>query len=237
MQTNSLSSSLASANSYSAGSITTAASTSSQTSRGAGGGASYQYAQATASSAQGGSSAYAQASTGAQTSAPPPQQSQWTSSGTKDGKTGSLNLGNGYNLNFNKKDSSVQLQNTKTGDTTRVWGDPHLDMNGKGGKSSTMFKGPVSFTLPDDTKIRIGTQPGKNPKVSYADNVSISRGGQQYSVNGLSQENSRPLTMQSGGGGASSSDAGLNLVAKQDGAGWINSRTGTDVTTADIKAA
>ena len=64
-------------------------------------------------------------------------------------------------------------------------------------KSTAMFNGPMTFMLPDNTKVTVGTQPAANNKsVSYADQVTITRGNQAYQVTGLSEQNKAGLSVQ-----------------------------------------
>jgi hypothetical protein len=147
----------------------------------------------------------------------------------KDGKS-TIDLG-GYTLDLNKKDSSISLTNKKTGEKTRIWGDPHIDTNGTSG----MFKGPMTFDLPDGTKVTVGTQSQGN--VSYADNVTITRGNDAYVVRGLSEKDSNPLTVQRERNGRqldAETPDGYSLVANRNGKGWIDPQTGRAPTAADF---
>lgn len=156
------------------------------------------------------------------------QQSSWTSTQT-DNKA-SIDLGK-YTIDLNKSDSSMLLTNKKTGDTTLVWGDPHIDTN----STSAMFNGPLTFNLPDQTKITVGTQ--AQGSVSYADQLTITNGNRAYTVNGLSQIDSSPLSVQSSRNGRQLDRAtpdGYSLVADRSGTGWIDPVTGRAPTAADF---
>ncbi|CAB3796493.1 DUF1521 domain-containing protein [Paraburkholderia caffeinilytica] len=165
---------------------------------------------------------------------------QWSNTAVTNNKA-SIDLGD-YKLNFNKADSSMVMTNAKTGDTTKIYGDPHIDQHANSGnKSSAMFNGPMTFTLPDTTKITVGTQAAKNnPKVSFADDVTITRGNQGYVVKGLSEQNSAGLTIQKSRDGRQLDNAtpdGYTLVAARDGTGWIDPTTGKQPTQSDFNRA
>jgi hypothetical protein len=158
-------------------------------------------------------------------------QSSWTSTQT-DNKA-SIDLGK-YQIDLNKCDSSMLLTNKKTGDTTRVWGDPHIDTDG----TSAMFNGPLTFNLPDRTKITVGTQ--AQGSVSYADQLTITNGNRAYTVSGLSQIDSNALSVQSSRNGRELDRAtpdGYSLVANRSGTGWIDPLTGRAPTAADFRNA
>lgn len=158
-------------------------------------------------------------------------QPGWTS--TQSGNKASIDLGN-YTLDLNKSNSSMLLTNKQTGDTTRVWGDPHIDTNGM----SATFNGPVTFNLPDRTKITVGTQ--AKGSVSYADQLTITNGNRAYTVSGLSQADKSPLSIQTSGNGRQLDRAtpdGYSLVASRSGTGWIDPLTGRAPTAEDFSRA
>lgn len=166
--------------------------------------------------------------------------SQWSNTEVSNNKA-SIDLGD-YKLNFNKADSSMTVTNKQSGDTTKIWGDPHIDQHaGSGNKASAMFNGSMTFKLPDDTKITVGTQAAKNnPKVSYADDVTITRGNQAYVVKGLSEKDSAGLTVQKSRDGRqldASTPDGYTVVAARDGKGWIDPTTGKQPTQSDFNRA
>lgn len=65
-------------------------------------------------------------------SAARPQQpvAQWTASTGSNGQ-GSVDLGDGYSLQLNENNSEITIRNAATGETTRIWGDPHVEIDGK----------------------------------------------------------------------------------------------------------
>lgn len=167
-------------------------------------------------------------------------ETQWSNTAVSNNKA-SIDLGD-YKLDFNKSDSSMTMTNAKTGDTTKVWGDPHLTQHeNSASKSTAMFNGPMTFMLPDNTKVTVGTQPGANNKsVSYADQVTITRGNQAYQVTGLSQEDKAGLSVQKSRDGRALDAAapdGYTVQANSNGSGWIDPTTGKEPTAADIRKA
>ena len=44
--------------------------------------------------------------------------------------TAKIDLGDGYKLDINEKNSEMTIINEKTGEKTRIWGDPHVDVDG-----------------------------------------------------------------------------------------------------------
>ncbi|WP_167530948.1 DUF1521 domain-containing protein [Paraburkholderia agricolaris] len=168
------------------------------------------------------------------------EQTQWTATPVTNNKA-SIDLGN-YKLDFNKSDSSMTMTSKSSGDTTKVWGDPHLTQHANGANSSTaMFNGPMTFQLPDNTKVTVGTQADKNNKsVSYADSVTITHGNNAYQVTGLSQQNSTSLSVQKSHDGRALDAAtpdGYTLVANRNGSGFVDPKTGKQPTEDEIRKA
>jgi hypothetical protein len=169
-------------------------------------------------------------------------QTQWSNTAVSNNKA-SINLGD-YKLDFDKSDSSMTMTNNKTGDKTEIYGDPHLTQHVTGSKSNSstaMFNGPMTFMLPDNTKVTVSTTPATNNKsISFADQVTITKGNQAYQVTGLSQQNKAGLNVQRSNDGRALDAAtpdGYTLQAARDGSGWIDPATGKAPTPADIKKA
>jgi Domain of Unknown Function (DUF1521) len=167
-------------------------------------------------------------------------ETQWSNTAVNNNKA-SIDLGD-YKLDFNKSDSSMTMTNAKTGDKTKIWGDPHLTQHeNSADKSTAMFNGPMTFMLPDNTKVTVGTQPAANNKsVSFADQVTITRGNQAYQVTGLSEENKAGLSVQKSRDGQALDAAapdGYTVLASGNGKGWIDPATGKEPTAADIRKA
>ncbi|MFL9869824.1 DUF1521 domain-containing protein [Paraburkholderia fungorum] len=167
-------------------------------------------------------------------------QAQWSNTAVCNDKA-SINLGN-YTLDFNKADSSMVMTNTKSGDATKIWGDPHLTQHANAANSSSaMFNGPMTFMLPDDTKVTVGTQTAANNKnVSFADQVTITHGNQAYQVTGLSEQNKSGLNIQKSNNGRALDAAtpdGYTVLAARNGSGWIDPVTGKEPTADNIQKA
>ncbi|RAS21521.1 DUF1521 domain-containing protein [Paraburkholderia bryophila] len=167
-------------------------------------------------------------------------QTQWTNTPVANNKT-SIDLGD-YKLDFSKANSSMLLTNKKTGDTTNIYGDPHIEQHANSAnKTSAMFNGPMTFMLPDNTKISVGTQAAKNnPSVTFADQVTITKGNQAYQVSGLSQQDSKALSVQKSNNGRALDAAtpdGYTIVAARNGSGFIDPTTGKQPSADDFRKA
>jgi len=167
-------------------------------------------------------------------------QTQWSDTAVCNNKA-SIDLGD-YKLDFNKADSSMVMTNTKSGDTTKIFGDPHLTQHANAANSSTaMFNGPMTFVLPDKTKVTVGTQTAANDKnVSFADQVTITHGKQAYQVTGLSEQNQTGLSVQKSNNGRALDAAapdGYTVKAARGGGGWIDPTTGKEPTPDNISKA
>ena len=119
--------------------------------------------------------------------------------------TATLDLGDGYTLRINQANSEIDLVDSNTGNTTTVWGDPHMGMNGN--DNQFQFKGNVTLNLPDGTKITLQTTPWQsNPNAYLVQNVIVTRGSQALVVNDMDQN---------------SAAAGKMTVQQYDGAGQL----------------
>jgi Domain of Unknown Function (DUF1521)/Calx-beta domain len=81
----------------------------------------------------------------------PPEDWSFNQTGT----TATINLGN-YSIQLQEKLASWTLVNNETGQCTRIWGDPHVDI-GNDGQIDFDFKENMSFQLTDGTKITVDT--------------------------------------------------------------------------------
>jgi hypothetical protein len=144
-----------------------------------------------------------------------------------------INLGDGNSLRFDKSNSQMQIVDAQ-GNTTTVWGDPHLTENGQ---QIGTFYGPMTFQLQDGTKITVDTQAGtEGTGVTYADKVTITRGSNAVVVSGLDQQSAAPLSVTSSQAGyALDALTPDGLTVEQAGGGqWTNSLTGQAVSQADL---
>ncbi|MDT8757528.1 DUF1521 domain-containing protein [Sphingomonas psychrotolerans] len=161
-------------------------------------------------------------------------QASWTVKTGAEGKA-SIDLGDGYSLQLNENNSEMTITNAQTGETTRIWGDPHVDVNGK---HAYDFWGTTTFTLANGTKITINTEQGKdNPNVYFASSVAITKGDQAIEVKGLSQQELGDLSITMGSNGRALDRAngdGFVLHENASGAGWRSGLTGQVATQADL---
>lgn len=163
-------------------------------------------------------------------------QASWTVKTGEQGKA-SIDLGDGYSLQLNERNSEMTITNANTGETTRIWGDPHVDVNGQ---HVYDFWGATTFTLDNGTKITINTEQGQgNPNVYFASSVAITRGDQAIEVTGLSQQKLGDLEITMGDNGRALDRAnadGFVLHENDSGAGWRSAYTGDVATQADLNA-
>mgnify|MGYP006143804655 CR=1 FL=1 len=163
-------------------------------------------------------------------------QASWTVKTGAEGKA-SIDLGDGYSLQLNENNSEMTITNANTGETTRIWGDPHVDVNGQ---HVYDFWGTTTFTLDNGTKITINTEQGKgNPDVYFASSVAITKGDQAIEVKGLSQQDLGDLEVTMGSNGRAldrANDDGFVLHENDSGAGWRSAYSGEVATQADLNA-
>jgi hypothetical protein len=159
---------------------------------------------------------------------------QWTATTGADGRA-SIDLGDGYSLQLNENNSEITILNANTGETTTIWGDPHVEVDGQ---HAFDFAGTTTFTLGNGTKITIGTEQfGGNPDAYVASSLTITRGDQAIVVNGISQNQLGDLSIAIGTDGAlldAVTRDGYVLEENQNGAGWLSTFTGEVATQADM---
>lgn len=82
-------------------------------------------------------------------------------------------------------DGTVHINSKSTGEDYRIWGDPHVAIDGK---HAFDFYGDTTFLLEDGTKVTIETKPAHDDaRVTYASTVTITDGttGQTTQVTGV----------------------------------------------------
>jgi hypothetical protein len=160
---------------------------------------------------------------------------QWTS--TIDGaNTAKINLGDGYRLEIDERNSQMIIINDKTGEKTKIWGDPHVEIDGK---HAYDFWGTTTFTLENGTKITINTEQwGGNPNAYVASQVVITKGDNALIVDGISQNKLGDLSISMSNNGreidAQTRD-GFTLEENATGSGW-RTESGNVATQADLMA-
>lgn len=106
------------------------------------------------------------------------------------------------NVNFENKNYTVKvgdtgeinITNKQTGEAYKIWGDPHVDVDGK---HAFDFKGTTTFDLDDGTKVTIDTTPWKGENgATIASKVTIVDGQSDYAVqmNGVDDNKTGDLT-------------------------------------------
>lgn len=112
-------------------------------------------------------------------------QAGFTAQTTGQG-TARIDLGDGYHLAVDERNSEMTIVNDATGQSTRIWGDPHVDVNGK---HQFDFYGTTTFELDNGTKITVNTEQAKgNPNVYFASQVVVTRGANAVVIEGISQQ-------------------------------------------------
>lgn len=84
-----------------------------------------------------------------------------------------------YEINISDQ-GEVIIDNKNTGEHYRIWGDPHVDVDGK---RAFDFKGDTTFVLDDGTKVTIETTPWRgNNGQTISSKVSIIDGNSDFGV-------------------------------------------------------
>lgn len=164
----------------------------------------------------------------------PTPGAQWTAS-LKNEHQGTIDLGDGYTLQLDERNSEITIHNAETGETTRVWGDPHVDVDGK---RAFDFWGTTTFTLENGTKITIDTeQYAHNPNEYVSSKLTITKGDQAIVVDGISQNQLGDLEVSMSNDGelldAATRD-GFVLHENATGSSWRSELTGEVATQADL---
>jgi Domain of Unknown Function (DUF1521) len=165
----------------------------------------------------------------------PKPAAQWTA--TIDGtNTAKINLGDGYRLEIDERNSQMTIINDKTGEKTRIWGDPHVEIDGK---HAYDFWGTTTFTLENGTKITINTEQWNgNPNAYVASQVVITKGDNAIIVDGISQNKLGDLSVSMSNNGYAVDAAtrdGYTLHENETGGGW-RTEAGSIATQNDLNA-
>ncbi|MEC3912560.1 DUF1521 domain-containing protein [Sphingobium sp. CR2-8] len=175
-----------------------------------------------------------QATDSATSSFVPTDGAQWSASMQNESE-GSIDLGDGYSLELDERNSEIRIYNDNTGETTRIWGDPHVDIDGT---HAFDFWGKTTFQLENGTKITIDTEQfAENPNEYVASQLTITKGDQAIVVDGISQNRIGDLNIAMSNDGqmldALKGD-GFVLQENATGAGWRSELTGDIATQADL---
>jgi hypothetical protein len=108
------------------------------------------------------------------------------------------------------------------GSNTRVWGDPHVETNGKTGGEKFDFKKDTTFVLPDGTKINVKCTPWSgNPNVTVTQSLEIIQGNDKVMVTDIDKGKGKTGTVSHGASAAKSTVATQQtFVAGQNVADW-----------------
>ncbi|WP_404334999.1 DUF1521 domain-containing protein [Sphingomonas sp. MMS12-HWE2-04] len=162
----------------------------------------------------------------------PTPGAEWTASMQGENKA-DIDLGDGYTLQLDERNSEMVIHDANTGETTKIWGDPHVDVNGE---HKFDFWGTTTFTLGNGTKLTINTEQfAGNPNMYVASGVTITKGNQAIQVEGLSQNKLGDLSVSmSNNGYALDSATRDGFVLEQGANGWESQLTGEVATQADL---
>lgn len=161
---------------------------------------------------------------------------QWTAKTTGEGRA-ELKIGDGYTLDFDERASEIVVFNANTRESTRIWGDPHVDVDGI---RAFDFWGTSTFKLENGTKITINTEQWEgNPNAYVASKVIITKGRNAVVVDGISQNQLGDLEIEISKKGYILDIRhrdGYLLQENASGAGWRSEYTGEIATQEDLDA-
>jgi Domain of Unknown Function (DUF1521) len=160
----------------------------------------------------------------------PEPRANWTVQTTGQ-STANIDLGDGYKLQIDERNSEMTILNTATGQSTRIWGDPHVDVNGQ---RKFDFWGTTTFTLANGTKLTINTEQWNgNPNAYVASQVVITKGDNAIIVDGISQNRIGDLSISMSGNGRAIDAAHRDGFTIHEGGGSWQTGCGRTVTQAE----
>jgi hypothetical protein len=120
-------------------------------------------------------------------------------------------------------DNTVNIYDKKTGDTTKISGDPHVDVNGE---HAFDFWGKTTFDLKDGTKVTIDTTPATgNPEATLASKVTITNGDYGVRISGIDSNTKGDLKVDEAAGFGQELDAvttdGNVIQQNPEGKGYL----------------
>jgi len=109
------------------------------------------------------------------------------------------------------------------GSMTRVWGDPHVETNGKTGGEKFDFKKDTTFVLPDGTKLNVHCVPWSgNKDFTVTQSIEIIQGNDKVMVTDIDKGKGKTGQVTTGQGAALSTIAtGQTFVAGKNVADWF----------------
>jgi Domain of Unknown Function (DUF1521) len=160
----------------------------------------------------------------------PEPRANWTVQTTGQ-STANIDLGDGYKLQIDERNSQMTILNTATGQSTRIWGDPHVEVNGQ---QKFDFWGTTTFTLANGTKLTINTEQWNgNPNAYVASQVVITKGDNAIIVDGISQNRIGDLSISMSGNGRAVDAAHRDGFTIHEGGGSWQTGCGRTVTQAE----
>ncbi len=164
---------------------------------------------------------------------PAATQPSFTASMPGEGKA-QIDIGDGYTLSIDETSSEITVRDAD-GNATRIWGDPHVDYNGK---HIGDFWGTTTFQLENGTKITINTEKSPWNDMTYAEQVVVTRGDQAVVIDGVSEVTKGDLSVSLSTDGraldAAHDDGFVIHEADSASTGWTSSITGAAVGQADF---
>jgi Domain of Unknown Function (DUF1521) len=164
-------------------------------------------------------------SVAAQPAVAPPTLPQLSFERTGAGQA-KVKIGNEYEITLNENASELNLKNLKTGNTTKVWGDPHICWDGSGRDNVVTGDGKFTFVLADGrTKITCDTTQWYGD--SYlTDSVTIRRNDEMLTISGLGQKKMGDFDVQLVSKGGRNTDRntsdGFVMYENKNGNGWLD---------------
>ncbi len=163
----------------------------------------------------------------------PEPKANWTVQTTGQ-STAKIDLGDGNHLEIDERSSQMTIVNDKTGQSTRIWGDPHVDVNGQ---HKFDFYGTTTFTLANGTKITINTEQwAGNPNAYVASQVVITKGSNAIIVDGISQNKIGDLSISMSNDGYAIDAAHRDGFTIHEACGSWQTETGKEVTQNEANA-
>ena len=152
-----------------------------------------------------------------------PKSDHLSVSDVKEGKA-TVSIGDRYTVDLDEKTASWTITDKHDGSSTRVWGDPHVDV-GNDGKTDFDFKKDATFTLEDGTKITADTTYKDGDKVSWTTGLTITKGDESVVVTGLAGkvDGEHNLAVQDSNSGGKALDGQTDdgaFTAVESGKGW-----------------
>lgn len=140
-----------------------------------------------------------------------------------NGSTATIDLGD-YTLDINEHSSEMILTNKETGDSSRIWGDPHFDMDNDG-QTDVDFWGTMTMNLENGTKITIQTTPWNgNADMTVSSRLVITQGDKAIEVTGMDQNDIGDMEINQSNNGRMMdifTGDGLDIYENTNGGAWL----------------